>query len=575
MKFKRFVSLLCVLFIAFSVCSAATVFAEASAVAFKGTRVLELESDPSDMDNYINGGRAAFDLMLRKNAPEWLKFSVSTRDRKVLTSISFEFGSYEELTERLGVLLTVSPSVVYSNDGEFMYAEGFLSAELLNFALLPLSYGSKDGTEVFRTAENKLILGDNEYTSGGDMMSAFEGDRILADAFDMHTEVVNDVYTRWLILWLNNDSADKKDAAVIEKRFKSVEKPVVEDEGNAKKLKVEFKANTEAELTTKTMMCLHASAAVLKSYEYVDSDNVKVTRTEYIDTASVLRENKKFVYKYIMSESYREFSVPDDSKAVVAGNSVSAENLSKIVISYECDPGFASVDVINDLSSLFGRMTQKIVYKMPMSVAGYFHDEIKEELSGKLIKGSTLNIYETGGNRCYELVFSSMSADEINKLADAIGISFEFERKTSFIPFLKSTVSQSVKSKSPVKRFAAPYESNIIILLSGTSFSPDSNAKKGIYVNGKTVTAPIGTKGNVQFSYRELYLPKALLLLILIVVVVIAVLIMIKKLRARFKSAGAKQKRIKNHTQSTVCPNCSKECSPNDLFCMNCGFKLK
>ena len=43
------------------------------------------------------------------------------------------------------------------------------------------------------------------------------------------------------------------------------------------------------------------------------------------------------------------------------------------------------------------------------------------------------------------LSFSSMSADEINKLADAIGISFEFERKTSFIPFLKSTVSQSVK----------------------------------------------------------------------------------------------------------------------------------
>ena len=78
MKFKRFVSLLCVLFIAFSVCSAATVFAEASAVAFKGTRVLELESDPSDMDNYINGGRAAFDLMLRKNAPEWLKFSVNS-----------------------------------------------------------------------------------------------------------------------------------------------------------------------------------------------------------------------------------------------------------------------------------------------------------------------------------------------------------------------------------------------------------------------------------------------------------------------------------------------------------------
>lgn len=573
MKFKRAVSLLCVLFITVSVCFVNTVSAKAADTSFKGTRVLEFESDPSDMDNYVNGGRAAFDLMLRKNAPDWLKYTVSTSERMIVTSISFEFGSFDEMTERLGVLLTASPSVVYSNDDEFMYSEGFLSAELLNFALLPLSYGTGEGIDVFKATENKLVLGDKEYSSKGDMMSAFDGDIILADAFDMHTEVVNDVYTRWLILWLNNDSADKKDAAVIEKRFKSVEKPVVEDEGNAKKLKVEFKANTEAELTTKTMMCLHASAAVSKSYEYVDNDNVKVTRTEYIDTSSVLRENKKFAYKYIMSESYRNFAVPDGSKAEIAGNSVTAEDLSKIVVSYERDPGFTGVDIIDDLSSPFGKMTQKLVYKMPLSLAGHFHDEIKEELTGKLIKGSTLNIYDDGGNRCYELSFSSLSADGINKLADAFGLSFDFERKTSFVPFLKSTVTQSVKYKSPLKRFAAPDEANIIILLSGTSVSPDVDVKKSIYVSGRTVTSPIGTKGSVELSYRELFLPKTILLLVLVLVIVFAVLFTVKKLRRLFKDKRKnKAKAVEN---VPVCPNCKGRCSADDMFCEHCGFKLK
>lgn len=538
----------------------------------KGTRSVTFISDISNMNNYIDGGRAAFDLSLRKNAPEWLDYSLKADGRNVVTSVSFDFVSYGELSERLGVLVCGSPSVIYSNDDGETYVEGFSSEELLNFALLPISGGATSVVDIFKLSDNSVSLNGNVHGSSGNTMSVFNGDKITVDSIEIVTDTNDGQFKRTVRAKVNNSKSDSRDVKTVQKHFKTVGKPTVEELGNTVSISVEFDANTQSDLTKKTMMCLCTPVFISETYKFIDENTVNVTKTEYIDFESIMREGSKdFKYDAKFPESYRDFEAKEQDTVTVSGNSVSARNESKITFSYDADPGFTSVDIINDYSSLIGKLKQTVVFKMPSSVAEYYHTEIKDELAKKLEKGCVLDIYDENGYRCYAMSFSSMFLGDINSFSsECVGITCDLKKDESFIPLLNSHTSARIKLKSPVKRFADPNEADVTFILPATSFSPDSNAKEGMYVSKRNVTFSVGQKGSVEFNYRNIYLPKTVLFLIAVSAVAVAVIIIVKKIR-KYK----KKDKSADNAADFVCPECKQNCNENDMFCPNCGFKLK
>lgn len=567
---KKILSILFAAFLALQILALPVTAASSDGSNIKGTRSVTFTSDISNMNNYINGGRAAFDLSLRKNAPEWLNYSLKADGRNVVTSVSFDFASYSELTERLGVLICSSPSVVYSNDDGEMYVEGFSSTELLNFAVLPISGGAAEVVDVFKTSDNTLSLNGKTHGSDGSMMSVFDEDRLAVDSLRIDTELDDGQFKRTVRVYIKND--EKSHIKTIQKHFKTVGQPTLEGIGNGRTFSVEFSANTRSELNTKTMMCLCVPVFQSETQRYIDENTVRVTVTEYIDFESIMCEGSKdFCFKTDLSDKYRNFEVNNSDGLMLNGNSVSAHNVGKIVVSYDADPGFTSVDIINDYSSLIGKLKQTVIFKMPSSVAEYYHTEIKDELAKKLKKGCSLDIYDENGYRCYAMSFSSMSLGNINSFSsECAGITCDLQKEEPFIPLLNSHTSARIKIKSPVKRFADPDEADVTFVLPVTAFSPDSNVKEGMYVSKRNVTFSVGQKRSVGFSYRNIFLPKTVLLLIAAAVVAVAIIIIVKKIRKNKKN----DKSVGN-ADGIVCPGCKQNCKTDDMFCQNCGFKLK
>ena len=83
---------------------------------FSGTKKVVYSIDSSDMNNYFNGGRAAFDILLRAYAPEWLTYSIKSEGLDLEISLEYPFESYDELCSRTSDLISGAACIEYKKE---------------------------------------------------------------------------------------------------------------------------------------------------------------------------------------------------------------------------------------------------------------------------------------------------------------------------------------------------------------------------------------------------------------------------------------------------------------------------
>ena len=505
---------------------------------FSGSRTVEFTVDWSDLDIAVNGSRPAFDLILRKSAPEWLVYSLSATGRDLILSMYFNFVSFEDYYEKISELLCYSPNVLYSDTEDFMLIEGNRSIELLNFLEYALEeqncLNGESLSELLVLSRNEIFLDDNLYT-GNDRIEIRQPENVVVKFSNLtiNTRWNEDgSLTRSIEVRFDPEMTAEEDKLSIKRRFKSVEGAEVTDnldENNV--LSVTFQALSETQLSLDTMLCLDTATNISYKYRAADAKTVTVERAEYIDFSGLLNDDADFYYNFDFP-SYIDTLKTDDQDIDVYNKHLSARNLDEISCSYNTPPFFTYIELTTDMSNVFGKISETVLLELPLELASQFHESIKEQLASKLTDGSVLDIYDETGHRCYKISFSSYSAKDIEEFkVSFLGRWNRINYSDSWIPFGQSSIREIFDlghlpfSETPLGEIRASYKASELIRTDGLPYGAGDTGEISYHIkDGSTVL----------FEYRRLNVLK-LMVEISVPLLLIAVMCIssIKRKRAK------------------------------------------
>lgn len=438
MKKKSFWHLSVICLVIFVVCIVGNRDVQAKTKDFAGTRTVDFMADKSDISNFINGGRPAFDLALRKSTPEWLSYKFASAGQDLRLTLSFEFDSYEDYEGKLEQLLGQKPQIVYKIDNGIYLLESFNAEALLNFIGFAMnadgSLSERQLKDIFSSVENKMILNGKEYTFEKRMNIRPDGGKAVKfDKLSVRTQIGSDSCSRSVIAEIDTKFASEDDVERAVSQFEvcgEVKKETLSE--TRYMLTVDFEAENMEELSQKTMTCLNAAVFFSSSEAYKDDETVKVVQTEYFDIETLLRNPTKeavpfedgsemiepspFYYEAKYSEN--EFSIYSDDEAVqVSGGTIAAENMSTVTYMYEHPFTFSQAYMETKKSYPFGKITREVVFEVPITIASGYHEAVKKQLGENLSDGIVFDIYDEGMVRYYKLSYSSYFQEDIKKFA--------------------------------------------------------------------------------------------------------------------------------------------------------------
>lgn len=435
---------------------------------FCGSRRVTYIVDKSDLNNFVDGGRSSFDIVLRSNVPLWLNYEIYASDRNVYLEINFDFGSFDDYTSKLKELLTYAPILFYSTDNSLLLLESYSAMELLNFLQTILTsldcLTEQQLSEIFTITENEITINESNYSSEESRLSIRSDieNMIKLDVLKISTKGgKNGSYNRNMTVQV--DTTSNEDALnTIIKRFKQIGKTIdTELSDNVIEVCVEFNAVNQDELISKTMSCLNVASSISEQQSYIDDTTIGVTRTEFIDLTELMRENAQFHYYYEYPSYYNNVVSVDDVVSVT-DTTITAQNESYISCYYERGFKFDSIKVCTDLSNILGKITRTITLVAPIEISEYYHNIIKEQLQSRLIRGTTLNIYDAGGSRYYELNYSSWFTKDIGKFTSSImNCNYNLILNNSWIPYGKSNLKDNFSVNSIINNMV-PADKTIV-----------------------------------------------------------------------------------------------------------------
>ena len=540
--------MLCV-FTGYSVLSA---LEEESGAGFSGSRCVKFNADKSDLDNFIDGGRAAFDLVLRSSTPSWLSCELSSDGRDLSLTISFTFDTFEDYSAHLTELLVSAPNLVYSAGDEMLLLEGYSAPELLNFLQTILSsmncLKEKQLSDIFHVVFNEITVNANTHTFEQDRISIRPQNdtAVVFDSLEISTAgKKSGAYSRTITVQIDASVSGEDDVNAVRKRFKKAGKVKdTELSGAVAEISVTFDAKSQKEMTAKTMACLSAAVSVSEQQIYVDKSTVGVTRTEFFDLMELLRsEDTPFTYSFEYPSYYNSVSSEDDTVSVTE-TAVTSRNEAYITFYYERGFAFSSVEITTDMSELFGKKARTVTLTAPVDLAVFYHDRIKEELQEHMVRGTVIDIFDEGGNRYYKLSFSSWFIKEVENFSKSVMNSpYSFDIYSSWLPFGECSLQESltvnnlISDMAPADEITVRYSFPEIFRIMDTVYE-DGNAS----VSDNSVLFSIGSTDAMRLEYRGIDIVKSTVLaLALLVILVVALIVVIKIKKKRKKSKRKKQ----------------------------------
>lgn len=508
----------------FFACLQGEVLAEdVSADSFHGSRTLVYTVDASDLNSYIDGGRPAFDLILRICAPEWLSYDLSGDGRDVRFQLSFQFSSGEDYCEKMGTLLGYQPNLLYDTE-DYILLESHNTMEILNFLKTALEERDclyeKPMEAYFKQTKNEIALGDDVYQAYDRVkVRTLDAEIVRFDSMEIETWWKEDgAYERTILLGLNTGEADRQR---LMSRLRKTG-TVTEETGETGRIyTVTFSADSERALSQKTMECLNVATCLYGDYAPAEDGTVEAECREYFDLDTLLYDKSAFRYVFHFP-AFAGNITAEDSEVNSENGTLTASAVDEIAFSYRTPPFFSSVELHTDLSHWSGRIRKTVTLKMPLEGAAVVHETLFAQLKRSLINGTTLDIYDEGGERIYRLSYEAYSQRQINQFSEAVfGQSRGLERRISWIPFGESSVKEYVSLQNLTGDMAPPLSVSVEYTL------PELSPGKGAGGNG--TENPTGRQfvysrsdGKIiSFVYRQLYLPllgvEAVALLLLLI----------------------------------------------------------
>ena len=417
---------------------------------FKGKRVVTILADTSNMNNYLNGGRASFDYLIRKNKIEWLDIELFTDNLTLNIQLSFDFESYDDYFNKISELLGYTPVIIYDNGN---YIESFSTKDFVNFLVDDMQAENMylEDTENIEI----LVSGDSriEFSNGlkieakNDRINYQENEEIALKLkslkIDTSFHKEQSVFDRTIEFEIETES----DALLnsMKKSFiNRCKKEKVEYKNDeTKKFVVNFSRGSEKELSSTTMVLLNIGTSIVTKEQYGSANKLEVIFSEYLDLEDILTENAQFLYTFDTSnfekvkliDGYNEDSGFTLEEKIVKVN----EPQSIIKFSYQKDFEFDKIEIITDFTNDW-----HITMRARTLIAKNIHDKIKDSLVNAIPNGTTFNIYDEGAYRYYDIVFTG-NVDKINSFTSKI-TDGDSELKVSqmLLPFMPSQVEDEV-----------------------------------------------------------------------------------------------------------------------------------
>lgn len=535
-----FVFLLCIImsFEATLIC----VSAEETTEQFAGTRTIVFSGDKSDIENFIDGGRATFDIITRSAVPEWLTCSILSDNTAMLLTMEFSFASYEEYTSKLYELLTYYPAIYYSTENGLTLLESHDSTDLLNsiqsFFNAKNCINEKNMNEIFSVKENRIILDGKEYSF--EKSIAIRPEKIKLEKLKLLSVKTSSK---------DDGSYRRTITATVDSTRKSAIDNVKELLGNGGKIKeskdseetttlsVSFDAVNQTELVKTTMLCLGISTSITEKQSFKSDDTVSVERREFFDTEAILEENGEFEYTFSFSDEI-DFLTADEEKYSISGSTLKASNVSMIICSYDRGIKFSKAEMITDLSGFSGKIKRTVKFSMPTDIAQLYHEKIKKSVEKNLIKGTEFNIYDSGALRFYELNFSAFFNKDITEFSNEVLKSKgAFTYKDSWFPFGTSTLNETVSFAKTISDFVPADETVITYILPKTALKVMKDKDDKTYSLQENILSFTSSyEKTVSIEFRELDILKTIIEAVPTLVIIVIIITFISKLNKKKKS---------------------------------------
>ena len=565
---KQICSIFLAIWFVFSLCLPVQA---AQAEDFAGTRSVVFTTDWSDLENFVNGGRAAFDLVLRSNLPEWLTYDIRTHNRDFYFTLSFDFTSYDDYHQKMAALLGHSPSVLYETDEGLLLIENDACSDILNFLEPRLTEGGylpeRELRDIFRLKHNRITINGNVYDTESNICILPEDALpISVDHLSIFTKTNKDAsFTRTITARINTEGRSPRDLFKLEKAFnRAGSADTVKIDTKLYELTVSFNASSQAELGYQTTLCLNSPSFITERQSYVDRNTVSVEHMEFFDLEKLVTEEGNFDFTFTFP-SYYQNPASDNSAVVVYDSYIASENQSFITYTFERKLQFSAIKITTDLSSHFGKIQRTILCTIPVDIASEFHKTITDKLRKNLINGSVMNIYDQDGMRHYAITFRSYWLEEIVEFTAAVLNSSQYalEWDRSWIPFDTIQIHDRLDPDDIISNIVPADQITAVYILPEPSWIIPSDNEAGEPITGSTITRSIRAQENIHIAYRQLPFVTVILL-------AAAVLIVLCMIIAR----GRRRKQVRiPANKDRFCHYCGSRLGEDEVFCHNCGKK--
>ncbi len=510
---------------------------------FAGKRQVEYVIDNSDLENYFNGGRSFFELILRSYSPEWLKYSIETANRDVTIALEFSFNSLDEYRSRIGELISATPYVNYSKTkSSVLFLESHTAAEMLTFIYAPAAgaviYEDITLDTLFRVSKNAITINGKEYLGEQKLNILPEGEApITFSELSIETSYGKNGFTRTVRAFPQN--YDDFESLVV--RFKSVGKTSSFDNTAT----VSFSAYSLADLNNLTSRCLYVPCNVLESEEYLKGITVGVTQTELFGLESIMSEYGKFSFSYKCPSYYSKLKAIDET-VTVSGSTITAENVSSVQYYYERDFAFSGLDIKTDFSDIWGKGTKVITLSAPKNRVLPLHEELKKHFEKFLDDGITLDIYDSGANRYYSFSYSSWLGGGLTDFAEELlGETYEGDISDSWFPYGPGSIEESLNFNELALIGSPPSNVTATYVFPSASSYERADGPAVTDEENHTIVSAVSALRTVTIEYNRFHLAKCIFFLVILIGVAIGLLFAIKFLKrklAQYKEERQQQR---------------------------------